>query len=247
MTTAQPLARLGAVAAPVGAIILLVSTLLHPLGADPNDAAAAFAEYAANSFYVWSHIGQFVGFAALGAALVALAATLEPGRAAAWARLASAGAASGVAVAAALQAVDGVALKVTVDRWAAAGGEARALAFDSALTIRQIEIGLASFLSLLFGMTLIAFGLAVLSSARYPRWFGAFGMLGGLGTLAAGAAQAATGFSGLAMLLSMSASTVLLIWAVLAGLLVWRLAPYLAKDDAAGSTDAFSQLTDDVL
>jgi hypothetical protein len=47
-------------------------------------------------------------------------------------------------VAATLQAVDGVALKVTVDRWAAATGEARLLAYEAAHAVRQIEIGFAS-------------------------------------------------------------------------------------------------------
>jgi len=122
MTTNQSLARLGSVAAVAGAAVLFASTLLHPMSRDPNNAPEAFADYAADSFYVWTHLGQFAGFALLGAALVALAATFEPGRAAAWARIGLASTVAGVAVAAALQAVDGVALKVTVDRWAAATG-----------------------------------------------------------------------------------------------------------------------------
>lgn len=53
--------RLGAVAALGGAILLFVSTLLHPLDSDPNAPRAAFAEYAADSLWVWSHLGQFLG------------------------------------------------------------------------------------------------------------------------------------------------------------------------------------------
>ncbi len=117
-----------------------------------------------------------------------------------------------------------------VDRWAAATGEARVLAYEAAFAVRQIEIGLASLLSLLLGFTLTVFGLAILLSARYPTWLGGIGLLGGLGTVAAGAAQAATGFSGFAMTLSMLTSSVLLIWAILAGILMWRLAPQLAGD-----------------
>jgi hypothetical protein len=75
------LARLGAVAAVVGALVLFASTRLHPSDADPGHAPAAFAEYATDTLWVWSHLGQFAGLAALGAALVALAGTLEPGRA----------------------------------------------------------------------------------------------------------------------------------------------------------------------
>src|SRR4051812_35977918 len=222
MTTIRALARIGAVAFVVGAVLLLVSALLHPLGADPADAPAAFAEYAADPHYVWTHVGQLLGFCGLGASLVALAATLEPGRAAAWGRIGTAGAVASVALAAALQAVDGVALKSTVDRWAAAEGAARPLAFEAALALRQVEIGLAGVLSILSGLTLTAFGLAVLRSARYPAWLGAVGLLDGAGMLAAGAAQASTGFSGLAMDLSMVSSSVLLVWAVLAGILMGR-------------------------
>jgi hypothetical protein len=144
MSTGQALARLGSVSAFFGAIVLFASTLLHPLSRDPNSAPEAFAEYAADALYVWSHLGQFVGLALLGVALVALAATFEPGRASAWARIGLAGAMASVAVAGALQAVDGVALKATVDRWAAASGEARATVFEAALAVRQVEIGLAS-------------------------------------------------------------------------------------------------------
>jgi hypothetical protein len=144
-------------------------------------------------------VQAFAGFALLGAALVALAATFEPGRAAAWARIGLAGAVAGVAVAAALQAVDGIALKVTVDRWAAATGDVRAVVYEAALAVRQIEIGLAALLSVTTGLALIAFSFAMLVSMRYPHWVGVIGLLDGLGMAAAGGAQASSGFSALAM------------------------------------------------
>jgi hypothetical protein len=115
-------------------------------------------------FYAWTHPCQFAGFVLLGAALVALAATFEPGRAAAWARIGLAGTVAGVAVAAALQAVDGIALKVTVDRWVAATGDVRAVVYEAALAVRQIEIGLAALLSVTTGLALIAFSFAMLST-----------------------------------------------------------------------------------
>jgi hypothetical protein len=233
MSTNQHLARLGSIAAVSGAILLFVSTLLHPLDSDPNDPPAAFAEYAADSLWVWSHLGQFLGVALLGMALVALATTFKPGRAAAWGRVGQAGAAAIIAVAAALQAVDGVALKVMVDRWAAATGETRVFVFDAAFAVRQIEIGLASLLSLLSGFTLIVFGVSIILSPRYPLWMGGIGLLGGLGLVATGAAQASTGFSDLAMTLSMLASFVFLIWVILVGIFMWRLAPRLVSDNDA--------------
>src|SRR3954447_2978326 len=206
MSTAQSLARIGAAATFIGAVLLIVSTVLHPLDSDPADAPAAFAEHAADPHYVWTHLGQFAGFFGLGIGLVAFAGTFEPGRAAAWGRVGAAGAVASIAMAAALQAVDGVALKVTVDRWVAADGEVQPLVYEAAHALRWIEIGLASFLSVLSGLTLVAFGFATIISARYPAWLGAIGVVVGLGMSAAGVAQAEMGFSGAAMMLSMASS-----------------------------------------
>jgi hypothetical protein len=173
--TSAHLARIGAVAALVGAPLLLVSTLLHPLAADPNDASAAFAEYATSHNWVW------------------------------------------------IQAVDGVALKVTVDRWASASAEGRGPAFEAAFAVRQVEIGLGSFLSMLSGVTLAIFGKALLATRQYPAWFGWTGLLDGVGMLAAGTAQASMGFAEPAMSISMLASSALVLWFVAAGVLMWRL------------------------
>src|SRR5207249_4148902 len=193
-------------AAVSGALTLFISTLLHPMKADPNDAPAAFAEYAAATSWVASHLGQFAGIALLAVALVALAATVEAGAPSAWARVGVVGVAASVAAAAALQAVDGVALKVMVDHWARASGEDRARAFEGAFAVRQIEIGAASLLCILFGITIAVFGIALLHSRRFPSWLGGVGLLGAVGLVTAGIAQAHTGFSGLAIMLSMTAS-----------------------------------------
>ena len=164
------------------------------------------------------------------AALVALAGTLEPGRASNWGRVAVVGVTASVAVAAALQAVDGVALKSMVDRWAAAIGQEQRIAFEAALAVRQIEIGLASLVSILFGLTWSLYGIAVLRSSRYPNWLGAVGLAGGLGTVSGGIVQASTGFSGLAMTISMTASSLLLIRMISIAVHMWRLAPRLETD-----------------
>jgi hypothetical protein len=195
------------------------------MSADPNDPVAAFAEYAADRFWVASHLGQFLGVALLCVALVCLGDAMETGVAAAWARIGVVGMSASLAAVAALQAVDGVALKATVDRWEQASGEDRLRTFESAFAIRQIEIGMASLSSVVFGLTIIAFGVSMSLSRRFPRWLGWLGLLGGLGTLAAGVAQAYTGFSALAMLLGMPAGSLLLLWAVGIGACLWRLGP----------------------
>lgn len=211
-STAAALARIGAMAAPAGAVILIVSTLLHPMEADPNDDAAAFAEYAADPFWVWSHLGQFAGVAVLGIALVGLAATLKAGRAAAWARIGLVGVVATIAVAAALQAVDGVALKAMVDRWAAAGAEPGDATFEAAFAVRQVEIGLAGLLNMLFGFTAAVLSLGIVSSSSYPPWLGAGGLVVALAMLAAGVATASAGFSALPMTIVMVATFMFVVW-----------------------------------
>ena len=53
--------RLGAGAALLGALLLTLGTLLHPMQAAPWDAAAAFAEYAADHHWLASHLIQLLG------------------------------------------------------------------------------------------------------------------------------------------------------------------------------------------
>lgn len=223
MTT--DLARLGALAAFSGVPTLLTATLLHPLDADPGDPRAAFQEYAADPLWVASHLGQFLGMVLLAVALLALADAARTDRARAWARIGILGTAASVAVAAALQAVDGVALKVAVDRWAQATGDQQLRSFEAAFAVRQVEIGLVSLLSLLFGLTLMAYGTSLLHGAHAWKWLGWLGLAGGLATAAGGVAQAYTGFSAAAMVLSMGASSLVLLWGVLVGVFLWRLRP----------------------
>jgi hypothetical protein len=62
-----------------------------------------------------------------------------------WLRIASGGAIASVAVtAAALQAVEGIALKAMVGCLDGSACSAKGLAFHAALAIRQVEIGLAT-------------------------------------------------------------------------------------------------------
>lgn len=222
-TSPQHFARLGAVAAIAGPVTLFVSTLLHPMSADPNDPVAAFSEYAADHLWVASHLGQFLGIVLIGAALLALGRTLTGGqKVEAWTAMGAAGAVATVAAAAALQAVDGVALKAMVDTWAASPAEHKDAVFRVVYGVRQIEIGLASLVSLLLGLTAFSYGIALLSSTSYPRWLGAVALMGALGTFAAGVIHAYSGFSVLAMEVGMPSNAGLLLWLIIIGVKMWR-------------------------
>ncbi|HET7681533.1 MAG TPA: hypothetical protein VFK79_15520 [Xanthobacteraceae bacterium] len=213
--------RISAACAFVGGVLLGLGTSMHPMQADPNNAAAAFAEYAVDRNWIGSHLLQFVGAALLVAFLLLLARQLR-GSLAVLRPLASGGAIASLAVAAALQAVDGVALKAAVDAWAGAPGAEKPAAFSAAFAVRQIEIGLASLLSILFGATAALYGLLLYGDGRYPTWIGSVAVAGGIGFTAGGVVIAYGGFSPAAMNLQMPASLLLLTWIVAVAAILWR-------------------------
>ncbi len=216
--------QMGSVTAIAGVLTLFVGTLLHPANADPNDPLAAFTEYAADRPWVASHIMQLFGIILIVVALVLLSRRMATGSGARWAAVGVAGAVAGLAVAAALQAVDGIALKMMVDRWAAASAADKGMLFLAAFAVRQIEIGLASMFSLLMGMTATIYGVALLSDRIFPKWLGGLAILGGLPIAVAGMVMAYTGFSDSAMTLNLVGSSLLLVWMLFVGVWMWRAA-----------------------
>jgi hypothetical protein len=205
-----------------GALLLFVGTYLHPMTADPNVPLAAFTEYAASDHWVTIHLMQLFGVVLIATALVLLSRMMADGPAAEWATLGAAGAIASVAIAAALQAVDGVALKFMVDTWAVTPDPAKGAMFDAAFGVRQIEVGLASMTSLMFGITAAIYGFALLIDGRLPKWIGAVAIAGGLPTAIAGVVMAHTGFSNAAMLVGMPSNSVLIVWMLVLGIYGWR-------------------------
>jgi hypothetical protein len=214
--------RIGATCAIAGSVLLLVGTYLHPAKANPNQAVAAFTEYAADELWLASHLMQLAGVALIVAALLFLTKELQMRGRIDWSHVAAAGAIASLAVATVLQAVDGIALKAMVDAWAAAPAAEKQVAFHAAFAVRQVEIGLASTLSLLFGVTVTVYGVALLGDHTYPKWSGGLAIVGGVPTTIAGVVMAYTGFSELAMAITMPASLVLVIWMLTLGVLMWR-------------------------
>jgi hypothetical protein len=217
--------RIGGTCAIAGSLLLLLGTYLHPMPADPNDAVAAFTEYAADRLWVASHLTQLAGVTLMVAALLFLAQKLESGSGTVWSRIAGGGAIACLAVATALQAVDGIALKAMVDAWAAAPPAQKEIAFYAAFAVRQVEVGLASTLSLLLGLTVSIYAIALLDDHTYPKWVGGLAIVGGVPTTVAGVVMAYTGFSGPAMAINMPASSVLLVWMLILGVFMWRRGP----------------------
>ncbi len=214
--------RVAAIAALAGSVLLFVGTYLHPMEADPNDAPAAFAEYAADRLWVASHLTQLAGVVLMVGVLVLVSWMMRRGPAAGWALLGAIGAVSNLAVTAALQAVDGVALKVMVDTWTAAPEEDKAALFQAAFGVRQIEVGLAAIVALLFGTTVTMYGIAFVVDRSLPRWLGWLAIAAGVPMAVAGVVMAYTGFSRLAMAISMPAGSLILLWMIALGVMIWR-------------------------
>jgi hypothetical protein len=225
MLTQPSLAGIGAVSAIGGALVLAIGTALHPMAADPADLQAAFTEYARDPYWVASHLAQFSGAALIGVGLLAVTERLLAGSAAAWGWVGALGAVASVTLAAVLQAVDGVALKVMATRWLTAGAAAEGPAFEAAVAVRQIEVGLASLLSIVFGLTVLIYAAAMWTGRAGPRALAVLGLVSGAGTLAAGVVAAHDGFSELNMLLTSVAGPLSAVWTVLVGLWLWRTAP----------------------
>jgi hypothetical protein len=213
--------RTAAACAVGGSALLFAGTLAHPMAAEPNDALAAFTEYAADHLWIASHLTQLAGVTLMVVALLFLARELELAGAA-WARVAAAGAIVTLALAAVLQAVDGIALKRSVDAWAAAPASHKDAAFYAALAVRQVEIGLASLLCLSLGATAMLYAGVMLAHRTYPKWMAALAAAGGAATAAGGVVIAYAGFSSLAMTINMPANAVLLVWLLALGVSMWR-------------------------
>ena len=213
--------RVAASCAFFGGVLLGIGTSVHPMPPEPNNAVTAFADYAAHKDWIASHLLQFAGVTALIAFMLLLARGLG-GRFAGLRPLASGGAIACLAVAAVLQAVDGVALKATVDAWAAALDVDKPATFAAAFAVRQIEIGLASLLSILFGATSGVFGLMIYGSGLYPVWIGGVAVASGIGFAIGGVVMAQTGFSSTTLDIQMPASLLLLAWITAVAAILWR-------------------------
>jgi hypothetical protein len=214
--------KAAAVCAIAGTGLLTVGTYFHPVPADANDAVLAFTEYAADRLWIASHLLQLAGVALTLTALILIAILHRPVTGGVYYRVGVAGAIACLAVAAALQAVDGIALKRAVNAWSAAPVTKKDELFYAAFAIRQIEVGLASTLSILLGVTATLYGLAMLGDDGFPYWVAGLALLGGTSTAVAGVLMAYTGFSGVEMFIGMPANSALLLWMLIIGVLMWR-------------------------
>jgi hypothetical protein len=215
--------RIGAVALPIGVVLIALSEVFHPSKVDPMDFPAVFREYASSNVWTTVHQGEYFGFLFLLGGLVALyySVSASPGLGAG---LAPFGFAAAVATAASftvLQAVDGVTLRYAVDNWVSAPASEKPAAFAAAEVARWTEIGMNGFSYFLAGLTLLIFGLAIALGRVYPRWVGLMAVVSGAALMYDGAVVVSyEGF--VADVVKLVGLLLLAAWAFIMSFLMWR-------------------------
>ena len=207
----------------LGAALLTAGTVLHPAHADASSPAAAFAEYADVSRGLWvtAHLLQLGGAAGLVLVVVLLTGTVDGTQGSAWARAVTVFGSAGLATAAVLQAVDGIALKAVVDLWSDAG-EDRSSLFAAALAVRQVEIGLDALFALLLAAAFLALGFGLLTAPAGSRGLGALAVLAAGAAAVNGVTLALSGFSAATMLATTVSGALALVWMLLVAVSSWR-------------------------
>ena len=215
--------RMGAVALPIGVLLIAISEIFHPSREDPMDFPAVFREYAQSDVWTTVHLGEYFGFLFVLGGLVALYYSLST-RPGASAGLAPFGLAAAVVTAAAftvLQAVDGITLRYAIDAWVSAPTPQKPAAFAAAEMARWTEIGMNGLSYFLAGLTLFLFGLAIVLGRVYPRWVGLVAAISGTALMYNGAVEVAyVGF--VASIVKLVGLLLLAVWAFVMAAFMWR-------------------------
>jgi len=219
--------RIGSTAFIVGVVIVIVSTMLHPSREDPANHPLVFMEYAISHSWIAIHIGQFVGgMMVFGGGFGALHAVLLRSESTTTSTLSWIGFAVAIMTAssiAILQAVDGIALKMAVDSWAAAPSEEKDIKLRVAEGIRWIEYGTNSIFRILQGTVAAIFGVAIVKSMLLSRWIGGAGIAVGALCIIGGIEVAYVGF-GYTNFVGLRGISMIIyfIWILILGGFMWR-------------------------
>jgi uncharacterized protein DUF4386 len=219
------LLRLSAALLFIGELVSIVAGILHPSHEIPNNHVAVFAEYATSASWTAVHLGQFVGMAVIIAGLLTLffAFSVRSGIAGWAGRLGAVAAAVALALYGLLQAVDGVALKQTVDAWASAPDAEKVARFAAAEAIRWMEWGSRSYQSFMLGLSLILFAILIVSMVKIPRPIGYLMALSGIAYLVQGWVLGSEGFSETNSLPTLLGYILFIAWSLWLFIMAWRM------------------------
>jgi hypothetical protein len=221
---------MGAIAFFAGIIIVVTSSIIHSQGPQPDlmDNPAIFAVYAEHDLWIAAHIGQLAGIMLIYAggyvALYTFFARSESGTVSVLASLGLAAAIMTAATFSILQAVDGIALKMAVDKWYAApeGSEEKAIYFGVAEGIRWTEGGVQSIYRILQGAVAIIFGTIIVKSRLFIRWIGVLGIFSGAAAITTGVIVAYVLFSSVRDPIADTETVITFVWLIVLGIFMWK-------------------------
>jgi hypothetical protein len=220
----RSLFRIGSVLAIVGSVLAVVVNLLHPRSATVENPVLFLRMIAGSTIWVGDHVGIIFAVLLVTGGLVAISRSIaeEPGSA--WAGLGSAGALVSASILFVLMASDGIAIKVLADAWMSAAGEERLPAFRVAHALALVNFAIFTVWTVVFfGVTIFAYGLAVLTSDTYPKWLGWVAVVASIASAMIGLNQAYRGASVFVTnVLFPIFSLIITVWVLVMGILLWR-------------------------
>jgi hypothetical protein len=217
----RSLYRWGGAAAVIGAVVALVTNVLHPRITEYGDyVTSELTAVAESDGWIPIHLGLLLGSLLIVFGLFAVARSMKGGPAEGLARLALGGLLVAAPVAVLTLAVDGYATKAIADQVVGQQGQV-----DAASGMAVVEIGWALFMALVIlfiGVTPALFGLAAVRSGIYPSSLAWTAVV--LGAVAAGdgvmgwVAGPSAGF----FWVFVATSGLLTLWVLILGVLVGR-------------------------
>ena len=218
------LLRLSAMLLLVGLVLTILAQVPHPVGSSPAN-LEQFAAYAASAVEFWTaiHLAQFLGEALLLTGLLVLffALNLSERMPRMVGILGAVSAGVALALAGVELAVDGVALKQSVDAWASAPAAEKAARFASAEAIRWLEWGTSAYENVVMGLAMVLLGIVVAWTGRVPRLIGFFMGASGVAIVVAGWLTAIAGFGGATSLAVLAGFGCLLAFAIWLLIVPW--------------------------
>jgi len=184
---------------------------------------------AGNDAWVAIHLTILVAILLVIGGLVGLASLLDDGPGSPLARIGTAAALLGGALAAVSTSIDGIAMRPLALDWASASAPDAATVLGLAGAVQAVGFAIWSMAILvLFGTAFACFGGALVASGQYPRWLGWVAIASGVGSAVAALLQIAnTGELQAAETLFFASSLLVTLWAFAVGVLVWRDRPAL--------------------
>jgi len=218
----------GGTAGIVGSLLGMVGNLVHPVTpiGDPEGVARVIAD---SDIWLSVHLAIVIGILLMLGGLVALHESVPAGLAGALSRLGLFTAVVGIGIGLVLVILDGVAAHQLAEEWAAAPAAAKPVALQLTLANETVNLALASLFNLVFAAaTYTLFGLAVVFSGTYPRWFGWIAVAAGISSFTAGLIQAYAGEpTSIARVLTIVGPTVITLWTAAVGIVLVRRAAHL--------------------